>query len=270
VTLGVAHRRFDVPYDGGILRSIFYPGPKGWEKKPLIMLVGGYDSTLEELYLVLAKEAYERGYGVLTYEGPGQGAALREQALPFTPEYEKPNKAVLDFFLQQEELVPPRIVLVGMSMGGYLAPRAAAFDSRIDGVVAYDVFFDLGEPAQAFYAKFQNPALAKVPGVSWSIDNAVWTLGLKDPSEVPAAFASYTLRSCAHRIKSDVLILVGEHDHFVPLHQAMDFKEALTSARSVETFVFDVASGGAEHCQLGAVTLWHETLFDWLIRRYQN
>jgi alpha-beta hydrolase superfamily lysophospholipase len=266
--LGVDYRRFDVPYEHGALRCIFYPGAAGAGDKPLIMFVGGYDSTLEELYLVLAKAASERGYDVLTYEGPGQGAALREDQLYFTSEYEKPNSAVLDAYLAQTDRPPRNIILVGMSMGGYLAPRAAAFDPRIDGVVAYDVFFDLGETARAFFAKYQNPELAHLPGIVWSIDNAVWTLGLKEASEVPSAFSPYTLSSCAHQISADVLILVGEHDHFVPPQQATQFAQSLTHARSVETVVYDAASGGAEHCQLGAVTLWHETFFDWLIRRF--
>jgi alpha-beta hydrolase superfamily lysophospholipase len=85
---------------------------------------------------VLVKNAHEHGYGVLTYDGPGQGSVLRRQGLTFT-HWEKPTGAVLDAFLA-DHARPEKIVPVGMSMGGYLAPRAAAFDERFDGVVAYD------------------------------------------------------------------------------------------------------------------------------------
>lgn len=265
--LGVAHTRFDVPYDGGVLRAIHYPGPEGAEAKPLIVFVGGYDSTLEELYFVLVKAAHSRGYSVLTYEGPGQGAALREHGLTFTPEWEKPNGAVLDAFLAMNA-PPSAIILVGMSMGGYLAPRAAAFDARIAGVVAYDVFYDLGVAARGFAALKANPATRGIPGVVWAIDNARWTLGAASDAEAVAAFAPYTLAPVAHRIAGDVLILAGEADHFVPADQAETFAAAATGARSVETVVFDRISGGAEHCQLGAHTLWHEVFFDWVIRRF--
>ena len=91
---------------------------------------------------MIGKAALDRGYSVLMYEGPGQGEPLRKYGMTFTPEWEKPNAAVLDEFLRSHDK-PPKIVLFGMSMGGYLAPRAAAFEDRIDGVVAYDVRFDL-------------------------------------------------------------------------------------------------------------------------------
>lgn len=129
-----------MPYENGAIRAIFYPGPDEWENKPLIVFVGGEDSTLEELYFALVPAAHRRGYGVLTYEGPGQGAALREHGPFFTPQWEKPNAAVFDAYLGSHAK-PSLIVLVGMSMGGYLAARAAAFEPRIDAVVSFDVMF---------------------------------------------------------------------------------------------------------------------------------
>jgi alpha-beta hydrolase superfamily lysophospholipase len=265
--LAVAHTRFEAPYEGGSLRSIFYPGPAGSDDKPLIVFVGGYDSTLEELFFVLVRAAHLRGYSVLTYEGPGQGAALRQHGLTFTHEWEKPNAAVLDAFFSAHP-APLTIVLVGMSMGGYLAPRAAAFDDRINGVVAYDVFYDLAAVARRFAALNADPATNRVPGVVWAIDNARWTLGVESIEEIASGFEPYRLEPVAHRITADVLILAGESDHFVPLEQAKAFETACTAARSVETVAFDKASGGAEHCQLGAHTLWHEIFFDWMIRRF--
>src|ERR1700679_590014 len=152
-TLKVAYERIRVPYGAHHLNAVYYPGGADSETKPLIVFVGGYDSTMEELYFQLVTAAHRRGYSVLTYEGPGQGSVLREQGLTFTPEWEKPNGAVLDTFLASHPK-PAKIVLIGASMGGYLAPRAAAFDKRIDGVVAYDVFFDGGAIASRNVPKF--------------------------------------------------------------------------------------------------------------------
>ena len=42
--------------------------------------------------------------------------------------------AVLDHFGLAD------VTLIGLSLGGYLAPRAAAFEERIKRVVAHDVF----------------------------------------------------------------------------------------------------------------------------------
>jgi dienelactone hydrolase len=78
----------------------------------------------------------------------------------------------------------------------------------------------------------------------------------------------YTLAGVAQRIKGDVLILAGADDHFVPLAQVAQFQNALTAARSVTTRIYDRASGGAQHCQLGAQTLWHADFFDWIAAKF--
>jgi len=280
--LGVKYERIPVPYGKYHLNAVYYPGPAGSENKPLLVVVGGYDSTMEELYFHVVAAAFQRGYSVLTYEGPGQGSVLREQGLTFTPQWEKPNGAVLDAFLARH-VTSGTIVLIGESMGGYLAPRAAAFDPRISGVVAYDEFFD-GEaiasrhvPPFVFWLRKHGydsvlNAMSKHgsgdPGAVWSVENGMWVFGVKTPLGVIDAFKPYTLAPVASRIKADVLILAGADDHFVPQDQVNAFRNSLSGARSVTTVVFDRVSGGSEHCQMGAPSLWHGTLFDWLAAKY--
>jgi len=266
-TLGVRYERLTVPYGGGSLRALYYPGPQGAETKPLIMFGGGFDSILEEYYPNFAEAALKRGYSVLTYEGPGQGQALRKYGLTYTAEWEKPVKAVLDEFLLAHAK-PAQIVLIGMSMGGYFAPRAAAFEERIDGVVAYDTCYDFGAVAGPLLAAAKNPVAMKNIGVSWAYRNALWTMGTKDADETAKACATYTLAPVADRIRQDVLILAGTEDHFIPFHQTADFEKALVNARSVTTRIFDGPSGGAGHCQMGALTLYHAAVFDWLLEKF--
>jgi pimeloyl-ACP methyl ester carboxylesterase len=241
-----AHSFFRAPYSGTDLKALYYPGPEGGEAKPLIVFCGGYDSTLEELYFFLTAAALQRGYSVLTFEGPGQGSALREQGMTFTHEWEKPTGAVLDEFLAHHAR-PTKLVLVGMSMGGYLAPRAAAFDARFDGVVAFDVLFDMGEaarryaPSAAFWlydhglsalVSFLVKAKAALsPDFAWVIDNGKWVMGTNDAIETIRAFDPYTLKDVAPRIRGDVLILAGADDHFVPFSQIQAFERSLTNAR---------------------------------------
>src|SRR5262249_46959292 len=142
--LGIRHERIAVPYGSHHLNAVYFPGGAGSELRPLILACGGFDSTMEELYFVIAAGAVGRGYSVLIFEGPGQGSVLREQGLTFTHEWELPTGRVLDGFLASHPK-PRQIVSIGISMGGYLAPRAAAFDPRIDGVVAFDVLFDMAD-----------------------------------------------------------------------------------------------------------------------------
>jgi len=264
---GIHYERITVPYGSSSLRALYLPGPKGSEQKPLIVMVGGFDSSMEELYLVLGKAAGDRGYSVLLYEGPGQGQALRN-GLKFLPEWEQPTKAVLDDFLCSHAR-PPKMVLIGMSMGGYFAPRAAAFEPRIDGVVAFDTCFDFEQCTRPIVAALaSSPTAKKNPDVAWGYKNAVWTLGTKDVEDTRQAFGPYTLAPVADRIRQDVLILVGTEEHFIPFHQTADFEKALVNARSVSTIAFDHASSGSAHCQCGATTLVHAAVFDWLIEKF--
>src|SRR5215469_3759564 len=236
--LGVPYELITVPYGTASLRALYYPGPQDAETKPLLMFGGGFDSILEEYYPNFAEAALKRGYSVLTYEGPGQGQALRKYALTYTPEWEKPVKAVLDEFLRTHAR-PSKIVLIGMSMGGYFAPRAAAFEERIAGVVAYDSCYDFSEVANRVISAAKNPEALKNIGVSWAYDNARWTIGTKDVDETLKACAAYTLAPVADRIRQDVLILEGTEDHFIPFHQTADLQKALVNARSVTTRIFD-------------------------------
>jgi len=261
-TSGVYCERISIPYQGGKLRAQYFPGAPGAEQKPLIMLVGGFDSIIEELHPFLGKAALARGYSVLAYEGPGQGQPLRD-GLKFTPEWERPTGAVLDTFLATHAK-PKQIVLIGMSMGGYFAPRAAAFESRIDGVVAWDTLFDFGTVAGSILKLAGDPIGSKITDVVWAYNNARWTMGTSGIEDTAAASADYTLAPVADRIRQHVLIMAGEVDHFVPFHQTADFEIALVNAKSVTTKVFSRISGGGEHCQTGNLTLVHATLFDWL------
>jgi alpha-beta hydrolase superfamily lysophospholipase len=279
--LGVAHERITIPYGEHHLNAIYFPGPAGAAARPLLMVVGGYDSTMEELYLSIGAAALRRGYAVLLYEGPGQGSVIREQGLTFQPDWEKPNGAVLDSFLDKHAR-PAKIVLLGESMGGYLAPRAAAFDPRIDGVVAYDVFYDgygiasRHVPPIAFWLREHNfnrilnslSSAGGDPGATWAQQNGEWVFGVDDPFAVLEAFKVYRLAPVSALIKADVLIFAGADDHFVPSDQLEDFRKSLTNARSVTAVLFDRLSGGSEHCQMGAPSLWQGALFDWLGEKF--
>src|SRR5215469_15193663 len=266
-TLGVRYERITIPYAAGKLRALYFLGPQGAEAKPLLMYGGGFDSLLEEYYPNFAEAALKRGYSVLAYEGLGQGQALRKYGLTYTPEWEKPVKAVLDEFLHAHAK-PSKVVLIGMSLGGYFASRAAAFEDRIDGVVAYDTMYDFGAVVGPVLAAAKNPLAMNNISVSWAYHNAMWTMGTKNVDETIQASAAYTLAPVADRIQQDVLILAGAEDHFVPIHQTTDFEKALVNARSVTTRIFELASGGAGHCQGGALTLYHAAVFDWLLEKF--
>ena len=93
--------------------------------RPTLLVHGGFDSTLEDLYASGGRApALERNYNCLTFEGQGQGGVIHEQKIPFRHDCEKVVTSVVDYALT-------RIALMGISMGRYLAAKAAAFENRI-------------------------------------------------------------------------------------------------------------------------------------------
>lgn len=128
--------RYDIRYADGRVQG-FLPA---YRYRPVlsrgtIVFFGGFDSYIEELtsaFLYLR----DAGYEVIAFEGPGQGGALNDAGLHMTVDWHKPVKAVLDFFKLEH------VTLIGLSMGGCLVIRAAAFEPRVERVVAYNIYPD--------------------------------------------------------------------------------------------------------------------------------
>ncbi|NCU32824.1 MAG: alpha/beta fold hydrolase, partial [Candidatus Moranbacteria bacterium] len=118
--------KHQVPYENSFLSAIKIPclGKKG-----TIVIHGGFDSFIEEFYSMM-KYFSNYGFEVIGFEGPGQGATLRKYGIPITIEWEKPTKAILDYFQFEN------VTLIGISMGGWFCLRAAAYESRIKRVIA--------------------------------------------------------------------------------------------------------------------------------------
>ena len=176
----------------------------------------GYDSTLEESYFAIAAAALARGYNVLAFDGPGQGAALREQRLTFRPDWEAVMTPVIDFALTRPEVAPDEIALFGYSLGGYLVARAAAFDARIAALILDDGIFDfhaaMTNAMPPFVSRWIDegnddsamPVLALLMSVNtqvrWAIRNGLWVMGIETTTALPRAFRAYTLAGIADRI----------------------------------------------------------------------
>jgi len=135
-------RRVLVPFESGHLAGLLRLPKDRLEKSPIVIMVPGLDSAKEEL------EAYEipfleRGMATLTLDGPGQGES--EYDFPIRGNYEGAVTAAVDWVLRQSELDASRIGLWGVSLGGYYAPRAAAFEKRIKACVALSGPYDLSD-----------------------------------------------------------------------------------------------------------------------------
>ncbi|HEV8276872.1 MAG TPA: alpha/beta fold hydrolase [Streptosporangiaceae bacterium] len=131
-----------IPYEGTTLPAYLFLVDDSGAARPTIIYNSGYDSTREESYFVIAAAALRRGYNVLAFDGPGQGAVLREQNLVMRPDWEAVITPVVDYALTRGEIAVGKIVLFGYSLGGYLVARAAAFEHRVAALILDDGIHD--------------------------------------------------------------------------------------------------------------------------------
>jgi len=138
--------RIAIPYDDGELPAYLFLPPDATttdEPLPTVVCFGGFDSIAEELYFACGvPEALARGYAVVIFDGPGQGAPLRYEGLTARRDWENVVGPVIDDLETRPELDDDRIALVGLSFGGYYAPRAAAFEDRVSACVALGHMYD--------------------------------------------------------------------------------------------------------------------------------
>lgn len=271
----LASRRQSVPFEGGQLPVIELPAQGA--DRGTILAHSGFDGLVEEMIPTLEPLA-EAGYRVLGFEGPGQGAALRLSGLHMPHDWERPLGAILDHYQIDD------CTLIGMSLGGYLAPRAAAFEPRIKRVVAwgamYDFFGTVGRQLSASKVAALrslvrlgarapvNAAITRAgesnPLVKWATAHGMHVCGGRDPYDFFQWVMKMNLREHSHLIQQDTLIVMGSQDHLVPLSQAYQQAEALTNARSVSLRIMTPHEQGAEHCQIGNPMLVVDEILRWL------
>jgi pimeloyl-ACP methyl ester carboxylesterase len=131
--LDPAAERIEASLDGGTIVANL----RGPRSGPLVVLIPGLDSTKEEFFL-LENLFHTRAMATLSLDGPGQGEG--GYSLPLRHDYEAAVTAILDAVDGFD-----RIGALGVSLGGYYAPRAAAFEPRIRAVAGISGPFCFGE-----------------------------------------------------------------------------------------------------------------------------
>jgi len=266
--------RYRVPYNGSFLPAYrLHFG--GTIRKGVVVIHGGFDSFKEEFYS-MAKRIADNGYDVIVFEGPGQGSAVKKHGLYFDFEWEKPVGAILDYFKLDQ------VTLIGISLGGYLAIRAAAFEPRVKRVIASSVAFDHGKLTSFFEQQlvkilfaccreYTNRSVLEQMKedrmVSWSIGNMMYIANKKRPIEALDVMLSLNEKNLhSERVKQDVLILTGKDDHLIPYKMHRKQIDALVNARSVTGRVFTKKEHAGNHCQVGNLGLAIDTMVEWIER----
>lgn len=264
-----------IPFEGTSLPGYLFLVDDSGRPRPTIIYTNGFDSTAEESYFAIAAAALARGYNVVAYDGPGQGAALREQGLVFRSAWEEVLTPVIDFAVARPEVDASKVVIFGYSMGGYLVARAAAFDSRPAAIVLDDGIYDFYSAVSRMLPPFLvewvergdsavEPVVRLLMTAStqlrWAVRNGMWTFGVSSATELFAAFRDFTLAGITDRITMPALVFGAENDQFFrgePECAAAAIPQAtLITLREDE--------GAGEHCHVGAMSRFHQKMFDHL------
>jgi pimeloyl-ACP methyl ester carboxylesterase len=229
----------EIPFEGKKLKGVL----RG--KGPVLVMAPGLDSTKEEIH------AYEepflaRGIAVLAIDGPGQGEA--EYEIPICGDYERAAAAVVDWIQKRDDLDKERIAIWGVSLGGYYAPRAAAYEKRFKACIALSGPFDWAQIWDAL------PDLTRE------------TFQLRSHSrtaaDAKASAAKLTLRDAAKSITCPLFVVAGRQDRLVPAAHA----EMLAKSASGPVELLMVEDGG--HNANNRPYRYRSRTADWLARQF--
>lgn len=264
--------RFEVPYEDGYLPALRLPALPDVPRRGTVVMHGGFDSFIEEFYS-MATHFAAHGHEVIMFEGPGQGAAIRRYDLPLILEWERPTSAILDFFGLED------VTLLGISMGGWLCFRAAAFEPRISRVIASSIAFDYMQippkPVADFarwlmgHRRLMNTMsewkMRAMPQENWGIINMMYITKTATPLDGSKLMMQFNEENQhPDRVTQDVLILTGADDHFIPLKMHDLQMAALTNARSLTGRIFTAEEQASNHCQVGNIGLAVDVMENWL------
>ncbi|MFW3169734.1 alpha/beta hydrolase family protein [Geodermatophilus sp. CPCC 206100] len=274
----VAVERLAIPYEGTTLPGyLFRPGLADEPRRTLVF-TNGSDGSVVGAWTHGIADALARGWTAMTYDGPGQNAALVRQGIPFRPDWEHVLTPVLDHLTARPDVDPGRIAVMGVSQGGYWVPRALASEHRVAAAVAdpgvVDVsttmldrlphslvrLLDSGDRDR--FDTEMRWALKLSPATRTMLQWRMRPYGVTSTFDFFTAARAYALTDeQLAAITCPVLVTDPEHEQFWP-GQSARLAAALTCP--VTLLPFTTAEGADGHCEPAAAALRGERVFDWL------
>lgn len=247
--------------------------------RPTLLLCNGYDGSQEEMLHVFGFGALERGFNVITFEGPGQPTVVREQKIGFIAEWEKVVAPVVDYCQSLNYVDTTKIVLLGYSFGGFLAPRAATKEHRLAAVACVDGLFDIfkafsksfpqalqqlhDEKKKEAFDNIVHEAMRDKVNIQlrWGVEQGCWAFCTNSPYEFLEKTREMSMKNIVHNIQCPILVCEAESDHFFA-GQPQQLADAIgTNATYMKLTSADSAQ---EHCHVGATDFATAKIMDWI------
>jgi len=275
---GLPIERIEIPYEGTTLPGYFFrSGPAGEPRRTLIFN-NGSDGPATAAWVQGVADALHRGWNAMTFDGPGQNAALIRQHLTFRPDWEKVITPVVDHLLTRPDVDAGKIALLGVSQAGYWVPRSVAFEHRIAAAVAdpgvVDVstamfeqiphflarMIDAGE--QEKFDKDMELALRVSPATRATMAFRMRPYGTTSAYEFFTAARAYALTDeVIGQITCPVLVTDPDHEQFWP-GQSQELYGKLPGKKALIRFTEE--EGADSHCEPAANGIRGERIFSWL------
>jgi len=256
--------RVEIPYEGTTLPAYFSQAPATDDgPAPVIVLVNGLDSTKEHMYASNHwEELAARGISCLMLDQPGTGEAIRLQGLTARIDTEVWGAAAVDYLETRDDVDTARIGIVGWSLGGYYAPRAAAFEKRFALCVAWGANHNWGAVQRR---RKEREGERPVPHY-WS--HVLWVWGQEGSEQDLDGFLAFAddvhLDGVVEKITVPFLIAHGANDRQIPVDYAHRSYEQAVNSPKRELRIFTPEEGATEH--IGLDHLPHVSVFiaDWV------
>jgi dipeptidyl aminopeptidase/acylaminoacyl peptidase len=252
----------EIPYEGTSLPAIYVhaePANKSG-RVPAMVFFDGLDVTKEIQYLKGVADLSARGVACLIVDGPGNGESIRFRKLYLRHDTEHYATPAFDWLAARPEVDEKRIGVMAISLGGYYAPRAAAFEQRFACCIAWGAQWKY---RKIWADRYERIARADTPALSVATQHIMWVLNAKSQDDVLKKLEAFDLDGAVQRITCPFLLLHGEGDEQVPMSEAQACFDAVGSKQ--KTFkVFTREEGGYHHCQIDNQSICSAYMWDWL------
>ncbi|MGE5163608.1 MAG: alpha/beta hydrolase family protein [Sphingobacteriales bacterium] len=252
----------EIPYAGASLPAVYvHAEPANTTGKvPAVVFFDGLDVTKEIQYFKGVSDLVARGIACLIVDGPGNGESIRFRGLYLRHDTEHYATPVFDYLASRPEVDAKRIGVMAISLGGYYAPRAAAFEKRFACCLAWGAQWDY---QKIWRDRFERLARADTPSLSVAHQHIAWVLNVKSQDEVLKHLEPFKLDGVVQKISCPFLMLHGDGDEQIPLSEAQKCFDAVGS-RDKMMKIFTREEGGYHHCQIDNQSICSAYMWDWL------